>query len=122
MSIHQTQSKMNITQINQTTPILLHQPLVEPLQDTSYGQFVTISDNNEIMCYSRAGNAIYYSEDDNYHSDRNILTPNKYTYVDAVTKHNQVYSISKCMVATLYGLAGTALFLIIFVSIYYIIV
>lgn len=122
MSIHQTQSKMNITQMNQTTPILLHQPLVESLQDTSYGQFVTISDNNEIMCYSRAGNAIYYNEDETYHPDRNILTPKKYTHVDAVTKHNQVYSISKCMVATLYGLAGTALFLIIFVSIYYIIV
>ena len=113
---------MNTTHINQTTPILLHQPVVEPLQDTSYGQFVTINDNNEIMCYSRAGNAIYYNEDETYRPVRNAPAPKKYTHVDGVSKHNQVYSVSKCIVATLYGLAGTALFLLIFVSIYYIII
>lgn len=38
-------------------------PTFETKYENSYGQFIALSEENEIVCYSRNGNAIYYNED-----------------------------------------------------------
>ena len=92
--------------------------------DTLYGQFIALSEENEIMCYSRNGNAIYYCEDPpttpykNKQSNRNKVyiqqsdIPKYIDHIDTkLTTHDYTINI-------MYGITTIAFLTIMFIALY----
>jgi len=92
--------------------------------ENPYGQFIALSDQNEIMCYSRNGTAIYYAEDPPVSPMKNKqLNPNRIHVEKLSIPRYQNYvdmkpKISQTTFGLMYGLLITIFFLIVFSSIY----
>lgn len=89
-----------------------------------YGHFVTLSEQNEIICYSRNGNAIYYADEQPttpVKQKRNMQQLEKTNY-KTIPKYNQYFTTnsqtSQYAIVLLYWILGVLLFLIILASFY----
>lgn len=90
----------------------------------NYGHFVTLSDQNEIICYSRNGNAIYYAEEHPItpiKQKRNMQQPPTTDY-EVISKYNQYstshYQGNQYAIEVLHGVLGVLLFIITITSFY----
>lgn len=97
---------------------------IEYNTEYDYGHFVTLSEQNEIICYSRNGNAIYYADEQPttpVKQKRNMQQPEKTNY-KTIPKYNQYstshYQVNQYAIEVLHGVLGVLLFLVIFASFY----
>ena len=95
-----------------------------PVIENYYGQFVAFSDNNEIMCYSRNGKPIYYTENPPASpvKHKHPNTEKNHIEDDYIPKYRNVIDTSQTksysIFGILYGILASCVFLVIFISIY----
>ena len=96
----------------------------ESSTEYNYGQFVMLSEHNEIMRYSRNGNAIYYTQDPpaspvKQKINNSKLRMNENESIPKYPQCNNMYSkVNTHTVELLYGVLAVIFFLIIFTSFY----
>ena len=83
-----------------------------------------LSEHNEIMRYSKNGNAIYYTQDPpaspvKQKINRSEIGINDNEYIPKYPRYNNVYSkVNTHTLELLYGVLAVIFFLIIFISFY----
>ena len=96
----------------------------ESSTEYSYGQFVVLSENNEIIRYSREGQAIYYTKDlpttpEKQKNNNSKLRMNENEPIPKYLQYNNVYlKVNTHRLEMLYGLLTVIFFLIMLTSFY----
>lgn len=110
--------------MNDTKKQITNMTSFESSTEYNYGQFVVLSENNEIVNYSKYGQAIYYAQDlpttpmkTRVHNSKLRISENE--SIPKYPQYNDEHSKVKTHIITLlYGLLSVILFLVMFASFY----